>query len=80
MTAECHDLVDTFDPATMRHSLVLQRLNEIKRLNTAQTWHARCVVSVEGLIAEMVTRRHTRIHFIQLRVWRLSTQYDRDLR
>ena len=47
MTAACHDRVDTFDTALMGHSLALQRLNEIKLSNGAQSWHARCVFSVE---------------------------------
>ena len=47
MTAACHDRVDTFDTAQMGHSLALQRLNEIKLSNGAQSWHAGCVFPVE---------------------------------
>jgi hypothetical protein len=46
-TAACHDRVDTFDTALMGHSLALQRLNEIKLSNGAQSWHARCIFPVE---------------------------------
>src|ERR1700753_2941437 len=47
MTAACHDRVDTFDSALMGHSLALQRLNEIKLSNGAQSWQAHCVFTVE---------------------------------
>jgi hypothetical protein len=47
ITAACHDRVDTFDTALMGHSLALQRLNEIKLSNGAQSWHARCIFPVE---------------------------------
>jgi hypothetical protein len=47
ITAASHDRVDTFDMALMVHSLALQRLNEIKLSNGAQSWHARCIFPVE---------------------------------
>lgn len=56
MTAACHDRIDTFDTAPMGHSFALQRLNEINRLNGAQTWHGRCVFSLERY-RRVVTRR-----------------------
>jgi hypothetical protein len=47
MGAACHDRVDTFDTALTGHPLALQRLNEIKLSNGAQSWHAHCVLPVE---------------------------------
>ena len=49
MTAACHDRVDTFDTALMRHSRALQRLNEIKLSRGAQSWHAHCVCRLSGI-------------------------------